>query len=92
MNNGIVEACTGVIRLKPMLDTASNIHSARDGVSVPHAREESLCIVFAGGLEDVTAIDGTNRYLLMFLMLLDAGNIIIGFYLSLSSRDLKSTY
>lgn len=38
MNNGIVEACTGVMRLKPILDTASNIHSASGGVRASHAR------------------------------------------------------
>ena len=40
MNNGIVEACTGVILEKPMLETASRIHSDRAGVNASHARDE----------------------------------------------------
>ncbi len=40
MKRGIVEACTGVIREKPMLATASKIHSASDGVKASHARDE----------------------------------------------------
>ncbi len=40
MNKGIVEAWTGVIRLKPMLSTASIIHSASGGVNPSQARDE----------------------------------------------------
>ena len=40
MKRGMVEAWTGVMRLKPMLSTASMIHSARDGVKPSHARDE----------------------------------------------------
>ena len=40
MNSGIVEAWTGVMRFKPILVTASMIHSARGGVSVSQVREE----------------------------------------------------
>jgi len=39
MNSGIVLACTGVMRLKPMLDTASRIHSDKAGVNASHALE-----------------------------------------------------
>lgn len=39
-NKGIVEACTGVILLKPMLETASIIHSAKEGVSASQARND----------------------------------------------------
>lgn len=44
MNRGIVEACTGVIRLNPMLDTASSIHSASGGVKASHARGDAVVI------------------------------------------------
>ena len=40
MKRGMVEAWTGVMRLKPMLSTASMIHSARDGVKPSQARDE----------------------------------------------------
>lgn len=40
MKRGIVEACTGVIRLKPMLSTASMIHSASEGVKASQARDD----------------------------------------------------
>ena len=35
--SGIVEACTGVILSKPILETASNIHSDRGGFRTSHA-------------------------------------------------------
>jgi hypothetical protein len=38
INNGIVDACTGVILSKPKLDTASSIHGDNDGVSDVQAR------------------------------------------------------
>jgi hypothetical protein len=40
MNSGIVDACTGVILKKPMLETASSIHSESEGVNASHARGE----------------------------------------------------
>ena len=40
MNSGIVDACTGVILEKPMLETASSIHSESEGVNASHARED----------------------------------------------------
>ncbi len=42
MNNGMVEAWTGVMRFKPMLDTASRTHSAKEGVRTSQAREEEV--------------------------------------------------
>jgi len=48
MKRGIVEACTGVIRKKPMLVTASRIHSASAGVKASHARDDE---------EDLVALD-----------------------------------
>lgn len=48
MNSGMVEACTGVIRLRPMLVTASTIHSDNDGLKDVHVLD---------GLVDVTAED-----------------------------------
>lgn len=48
MNRGIVEACTGVIRLNPMLDTASSIHSASEGVKASHARGDVVAIMGFG--------------------------------------------
>lgn len=42
MNSGIAEAWTGVMRFKPMLDTASMIHSAKGGLSVSQARDEEF--------------------------------------------------
>jgi len=54
MNNGIVDAWTGVIRWKPMLEIASRIHSASGGVRASHAREE----VETGALEEVLAASG----------------------------------
>lgn len=39
MNRGIVEAWTGVIRLKPMEATASKTHSDKGGVNASQARE-----------------------------------------------------
>ena len=41
MKSGIVEAWTGVMRLNPMLDTASRIHSANGGVMPFHALGDS---------------------------------------------------
>ena len=52
MNSGIVEACTGVILLYPIFETASKIHSARGGVSASHAR---------GGASVVTGALGIGR-------------------------------
>lgn len=46
MNRGIVEACTGVIRLNPMLDTASSIHSASGGVKASQARGDVVTMGF----------------------------------------------
>ena len=43
----MVEAWTGVIRVKPMLDTASRTQSDKEGVIVLHALDE----VFNGDLE-----------------------------------------
>lgn len=40
MKSGIVEACTGVIPKKPILVTASRIHSASGGVNASHARDD----------------------------------------------------
>ena len=39
MNRGIVLACTGVIRVKPIVETASRIHSESEGVSASQALE-----------------------------------------------------
>lgn len=51
MNSGIVDAWTGVMRLKPMDATASMIHSASGGVRASHEREcEDL------GLEAIAGI------------------------------------
>lgn len=36
----MVEACTGVIVLKPIVETASIIHSAKEGVRASHARDD----------------------------------------------------
>ena len=47
MNSGIVEACTGVILEKPMLDVASRIHCERPGVNPSHDRDE---LVLGAGL------------------------------------------
>lgn len=38
MNSGIVEACTGVMRLKPLEEMASRSHSDSGGVSASQAR------------------------------------------------------
>lgn len=38
MNNGMQLACTGVMRSKPMLATASRIHCESSGVRPSHAR------------------------------------------------------
>lgn len=56
MNSGIVEACTGVMRLKPMLDTASKIHSAREGVKPSHARDDGDTVVLTGECERMGAM------------------------------------
>ena len=40
MNNGIVDAWTGVIRSKPIADVAVRIQSASGGVRASHARDE----------------------------------------------------
>ena len=47
IKRGIVDACTGVMREKPILATASKIHSASEGVKASHAREK----------EDIGALD-----------------------------------
>lgn len=58
MNSGIVEAWTGVIRFKPMLVTASIIHSAREGVRAFQPREEETNELPASrlGADEVIAI------------------------------------
>lgn len=40
MKRGIAEACTGVMRVKPMEETASRIHSESGGVRASHALED----------------------------------------------------
>lgn len=57
MNNGMVDACTGVILVKPMLDTASRTQSVRGGLSVFHDREEEPDEAFARGSEGVEGIE-----------------------------------
>lgn len=42
MKSGMVLACTGVMRVKPMLETASRIHSDKAGVKASHALEDPL--------------------------------------------------
>jgi len=39
INSGMVEACTGVIRVYPMSATAPRIHSANEGVNASQARD-----------------------------------------------------
>jgi diacylglycerol kinase (CTP) len=46
MNKGIVEACTGVIWVKPIVEMASRIHSERGGVKASHALEEGFGLSF----------------------------------------------
>lgn len=62
MNRGIVEACTGVMREKPIVEIASRIHSDSEGVRASQALELELCGV-AGAIPD------TNTTLLPSLKL-----------------------
>ena len=55
MNNGIVEACTGVMRLKPILETASKIHWAKEGVKASHADDGES--VVTGGEGAIAVVD-----------------------------------
>lgn len=50
MKSGMVDACTGVGLLSPILATASRIHSESAGVSASHAR--SFELRDASGLSD----------------------------------------
>ena len=51
INRGIVEAWTGVILLKPMLATASIIHSASEGVKASHARDDEDIMMMGANRE-----------------------------------------
>ena len=53
----MVEACTGVIRENPILETASRIHSASGGVKASHARDEEAGASF----EEALAASGAIR-------------------------------
>ena len=46
MNNGIQLACTGVVLLKPMLETAERIHSDSPGVSASQLLEDLFDDIF----------------------------------------------
>lgn len=42
INRGMVDACTGVIRVKPIEETASRVHCDKDGFRESHALDEEF--------------------------------------------------
>lgn len=62
MNSGIVLACTGVMRSKPILEVASRIHSESAGVRASQARDEDVAWDALALLCAIIRPPGSGRY------------------------------